>query len=50
MLTEKAVTADVSDLNSMLELEWRKRSGSALLETVLSQVDLLQASDNSGRF
>ncbi|XP_012973012.1 centriolar coiled-coil protein of 110 kDa isoform X3 [Mesocricetus auratus] len=48
MLTEKAVTADVSDLNSMLELEWRKRSGSALLETVLSQVDLLQASDNSG--
>uniref|UniRef100_A0A8C2LRN1 Centriolar coiled coil protein 110 n=1 Tax=Cricetulus griseus TaxID=10029 RepID=A0A8C2LRN1_CRIGR len=48
MLTEKAVTADVSDLNSALELEWRKRSGSALLETVLSQVDLLQASDNSG--
>lgn len=50
MLKEKAVLADVSDLSSALELEWRKRSGSALLETMLSQVDSLQTSDNSGRF
>ncbi|XP_026637112.1 centriolar coiled-coil protein of 110 kDa isoform X2 [Microtus ochrogaster] len=48
MLKEKAVAADVSDLSSALELEWRKRSGSALLETMLSQVDSLQTSDNSG--
>ncbi|XP_049999333.1 centriolar coiled-coil protein of 110 kDa isoform X1 [Alexandromys fortis] len=48
MLKEKAVLADVSDLSSALELEWRKRSGSALLETMLSQVDSLQTSDNSG--
>ncbi|XP_041522943.1 centriolar coiled-coil protein of 110 kDa isoform X1 [Microtus oregoni] len=48
MLKEKAVAADVSDLSSALELEWRKRSGSALLETMLSQVDSLQISDNSG--
>ncbi|XP_057634356.1 centriolar coiled-coil protein of 110 kDa isoform X2 [Chionomys nivalis] len=48
MLKEKAVVADVSDLSSALELEWRKRSGSALLETMLSQVDSLQTSDNSG--
>ncbi|CAO2582982.1 Centriolar coiled-coil protein of 110 kDa [Lemmus lemmus] len=45
MLKEKAVAADVSDLNSALE--WRKRTGSALLETMLSQVDSLQTSDNS---
>ncbi|XP_075828129.1 centriolar coiled-coil protein of 110 kDa isoform X2 [Microtus pennsylvanicus] len=48
MLKEKAVAADASDLSSALELEWRKRSGSALLETMLSQVDSLQTSDNSG--
>nr|XP_048316200.1 centriolar coiled-coil protein of 110 kDa isoform X2 [Myodes glareolus] len=48
MLKVKAVAADVSDLNSALELEWRKRSSSTLLETVLSQVDSLQTSDNSG--
>lgn len=50
MLKEKVVAADVSDLSIALELEWRKRSGSALLETMLSQVDSLQTSDNSGRF
>ncbi|XP_021024213.1 centriolar coiled-coil protein of 110 kDa isoform X1 [Mus caroli] len=48
MLKEKAVTTDVSDLNSALELEWRKRTDSALLETMLSQVDSLQTSNNSG--
>ncbi|XP_051048747.1 centriolar coiled-coil protein of 110 kDa isoform X2 [Phodopus roborovskii] len=48
MLTEKAVTADVSDLNGALEPEWRRGNGCALLETMLSQVDLLQASDNAG--
>ncbi|XP_021068913.1 centriolar coiled-coil protein of 110 kDa isoform X3 [Mus pahari] len=48
MLKEKAVTTDVSDLNSALELEWRKRSNSALLETMLSQVDSIQTSNNSG--
>lgn len=49
MLKEKAVTTDISDLNSALELEWRKRSDSALLETMLSHVDSLQTSNNSGR-
>ncbi|XP_031243910.1 centriolar coiled-coil protein of 110 kDa isoform X2 [Mastomys coucha] len=48
MLKEKAVMTDVSDLNSALELEWRKRSDSVLLETMLSQVDSLQTSNNSG--
>ncbi|XP_052056309.1 centriolar coiled-coil protein of 110 kDa isoform X2 [Apodemus sylvaticus] len=48
MLKEKAVTTDISDLNSALELEWRKRSDSALLETMLSHVDSLQTSNNSG--
>ncbi|XP_051005251.1 centriolar coiled-coil protein of 110 kDa [Acomys russatus] len=49
MLKEKAGTAlGVHDLNSALELEWRKRSDSALLETMLSQVDSLQTSNNSG--
>lgn len=47
MLKEKAVTTDVSDLNSALE--WRQRTDSALLETMLSQVDSLQTSNNSGR-
>lgn len=46
MLKEKAVTTDVSDLNSALE--WRQRTDSALLETMLSQVDSLQTSNNSG--
>lgn len=50
MLKEKAVTTDVSGLNSALELEWRKRSDPAFLETMLSQVDSLQTSNNSGRF
>ncbi|KAL1774555.1 centriolar coiled-coil protein of 110 kDa isoform X1 [Sigmodon hispidus] len=48
MLKEKAAAADVSDVTSALELEWRRRSSSALLETMLSQVDLLHTSDNSG--
>lgn len=48
MLKEKAVTTDVSGLNSALELEWRKRSDPAFLETMLSQVDSLQTSNNSG--
>ncbi|XP_028634079.1 centriolar coiled-coil protein of 110 kDa isoform X2 [Grammomys surdaster] len=48
MLKEKAVTMDASDLSSVLEREWKKRSDSVLLETMLSQVDLLQTSNNSG--
>ncbi|XP_060222943.1 centriolar coiled-coil protein of 110 kDa isoform X2 [Meriones unguiculatus] len=48
MLKEKAVTADASDLSSALELEWRKRSDSSLLETMLSQVDSLQTSNSCG--
>ncbi|XP_076797740.1 centriolar coiled-coil protein of 110 kDa isoform X6 [Arvicanthis niloticus] len=48
MLKEKAVTTDASDLSSVMEREWRKRSDSALLETMLSQVDSLQTSNNSG--
>ncbi|XP_036046282.1 centriolar coiled-coil protein of 110 kDa isoform X2 [Onychomys torridus] len=43
----RAKAADVSDSHSTLELEWRKRSSSALLDTMLSQVDLLRTPDNS---
>ncbi|XP_029424528.1 centriolar coiled-coil protein of 110 kDa isoform X2 [Nannospalax galili] len=51
MLKEKkAVTAEVSRLNtnSAVELEWRRRTDSGLLDTVLSQVDSFQTSNNSG--
>ncbi|XP_052618195.1 centriolar coiled-coil protein of 110 kDa isoform X1 [Peromyscus californicus insignis] len=47
MLREKVAASDVSDSHTTLELEWRKRSGSALLDTMLSQVDLLRTPDNS---
>ncbi|XP_069876346.1 centriolar coiled-coil protein of 110 kDa-like isoform X1 [Dipodomys merriami] len=41
MLKEKAMTAEVSEssLSAAAELEWRKRSDSGLLESVLPQVD-----------
>ncbi|XP_048188746.1 centriolar coiled-coil protein of 110 kDa isoform X2 [Perognathus longimembris pacificus] len=53
MLKEKAITAEVSELNlsSAAELEWKKRSDSGLLESVLPQVDLFRTSvPNSSGF
>ncbi|XP_037671012.1 centriolar coiled-coil protein of 110 kDa isoform X2 [Choloepus didactylus] len=51
MLKEKkAITAEASelDVNNVVESEWRKISDSDLLETMLSQVDSLHTSNNSG--
>ncbi|KAG8513497.1 Centriolar coiled-coil protein of 110 kDa [Galemys pyrenaicus] len=49
---KKVVTAETSemDMDNAVDLEWRKRSDSGLLETMLSQVDSLQTSnsDSSG--
>ncbi|KAM4829098.1 centriolar coiled-coil protein of 110 kDa isoform 2-T2 [Thomomys bottae] len=49
MLKEKAITAEVSELNlsAAAELEWRKRSDSGLLESVLPQVDSFRTSGPS---
>ncbi|XP_023560458.1 centriolar coiled-coil protein of 110 kDa isoform X2 [Octodon degus] len=49
MLKEKEViTAEVSELNinSTVDIEWRKISNSGLLETVLSQVDSFRTSNS----
>ncbi|XP_033073757.1 centriolar coiled-coil protein of 110 kDa isoform X3 [Trachypithecus francoisi] len=50
MLKEKkAMTAEASelDINSAVELEWRKISDSSLLETMLSQADSLHTSNSN---
>ncbi|XP_037363428.2 centriolar coiled-coil protein of 110 kDa isoform X2 [Talpa occidentalis] len=47
---KKVMTTETSELNmsNVVDLEWRKRSDSGLLETMLSQVDSLQTSNSNG--